>query len=55
MTLEEYRAGDFSKYDGNSINQVKRDNIVGWEAVIGQSPHSMDPGKPGSQVDVPIP
>lgn len=44
MSLEEYRAGDFSKFDSDSFKAVKRDNIVGWEAVIQDRAQSMDPG-----------
>ena len=33
MDLTEYRTGDFTKFEPNEI--VKGDNVVGWEAVIG--------------------
>ena len=47
MNLEELRAGDFGDFEPGSLNQVKRDNLAGWEAVIG-SEGSMDPGSYGS-------
>lgn len=46
MSLEEYRAGDFSKFDSDSTKAIKRDNVVGWEAVISDPIQSMDPGAP---------
>lgn len=42
MVLEELRAGDYKKYERGNI--VKRDNVVGWEAVINTRVASMDPG-----------
>lgn len=40
LNLQEFRAGDFKDYQPNHM--IKRDNAVGWEAVIGK-PHSVDP------------
>lgn len=40
MSLQEIRAGDFTEYDPR--HPIKRDNIVGWEAIIGGS-NSIDP------------
>ena len=40
MTLQEIRMGDFGEYD--SRHPIKRDNIVGWESLIGGS-NSIDP------------
>ena len=42
MSLEEIRAGDYQKYELGDI--VKRDNVVGWEAVIDPGVNSLDPG-----------
>jgi hypothetical protein len=50
MNLEELRAGDFGDFRPESHNQVERDNLAGWEAVISNqtSLHtSMDPGSYG--------
>ncbi len=44
LSLEEYRAGNFSKFDSGSTQAIDRDNIVGWEAVIADPVQSMDPG-----------
>lgn len=40
LSLEEFRAGDFTEYQVNNI--VKRDNVTGWETVLG-GPHTVDP------------
>lgn len=40
MNLMEYRAGNFGKYD--ITNSVSRDNVVGWESIIGGS-NTIDP------------
>ena len=43
MNLEEFRTGDFGKFDQNNI--VARDNLVGWEAIFEEdSIESLDPG-----------
>jgi hypothetical protein len=43
MTLEEFRTGDFGKFDQNNI--IARDNLVGWEAIFEEgSTESLDPG-----------
>lgn len=45
MKLEELRTGDFGVFDPNNENHpVKKDNLAGWEAVVLQGSHSMDPG-----------
>jgi len=44
MNLEEIRAGDFGKFNGYSSEQVKRDNLVGWEGVVEDRYNSMEPG-----------
>lgn len=43
MKLEELRAGDYEKFEAGSL--VKRDNLVGWEAIISGPHQSMDPGR----------
>lgn len=45
MSLEEIRTGDFTEY--NPGDPVKRDNLVGYEALISNSPYPMtlDPGR----------
>jgi hypothetical protein len=40
MSLQEVRSGDFTEYDPR--HPIKRDNIVGWEAMIGGT-NSIDP------------
>lgn len=40
MNLMEYRSGNFSKYDVTKV--IERDNIVGWESIIGGS-NTIDP------------
>jgi len=42
LDLEEFRAGNFGDFEGNSWDQVDRDNNAGWEAIIEHS--SYDPG-----------
>ena len=43
MNLEEFRTGDFGKFDQNNI--IARDNLVGWEAIFEEgSTESLDPG-----------
>lgn len=42
MSLEELRAGDFSEFVAG--DPVKKDNLVGWEAVVSNPHQSMDPG-----------
>mgnify|MGYP005814663795 CR=1 FL=1 len=42
MNLEEFRAGNFGKYDHASIQPLDRDNVAGWEAVIEYT--TTDPG-----------
>ena len=43
MSLEEFRTGDFGKFDQNNI--IARDNLVGWEAIFEEgSTESLDPG-----------
>lgn len=42
MNLEEIRAGDFQKF--RPSDQVKKDNLVGWEGVVSNYHQSMDPG-----------
>ena len=42
LTLDEVRASDFGKYE--RALPVSRDNLAGWESVIGESPGSLDPG-----------
>jgi hypothetical protein len=43
MTLEEFRTGNFAKFDQNNI--IARDNLVGWEAIFEEgSTESLDPG-----------
>lgn len=42
MTLEEVRAGDFGEFDPN--DQVKKDNLAGWESVLMTDWNSTDPG-----------
>lgn len=43
LNLSEVRAGDFGEW--NPDDEVARDNIVGWEAVIQHPKNSMDPGR----------
>ena len=45
LKLEEFRAGDFGKFDQADI--VKKDNLAGWEAVVLGEAHSLDPGYEG--------
>ena len=42
MKLEEIRTGDFGEFDTKHI--IKKDNLAGWEAVVLNEFHSMDPG-----------
>ena len=42
MDLEEFRAGNFGEFDRSSTQILDRDNVAGWEAIIGYS--STDPG-----------
>jgi hypothetical protein len=42
MQLEEFRAGNFGKFDRSSKQILDRDNVAGWEAVIAYS--TTDPG-----------
>lgn len=42
LTLDEIRASDFGKYE--RALPVSRDNLAGWESVIGESAGSLDPG-----------
>lgn len=46
MSLEEIRTGDFGVFDpgAGSADAVKRDNLAGWESVVLEDYHSMDPG-----------
>ena len=46
MNLEEIRTGDFGAFDPTTSSKysVQRDNLAGWEAVILNDHHSMDPG-----------
>lgn len=41
LNLEEIRTGDFKEFD--SMDIIKRDNLAGWESVIGEG-HNADPG-----------
>lgn len=41
LNLEEFRTGDFGEFHQN--DPIKRDNLAGWEAVLG-GPRTMDPG-----------
>jgi hypothetical protein len=45
MKLEEIRTGDFGEFDPADV--IKRDNLTGWEAVLTDEGHSMDPGYQG--------
>jgi len=45
MKLEEIRTGDFGEFDTTDI--IKKDNLAGWEAVVLDDNHSMDPGYGG--------
>ena len=42
MHLEEFRAGNFGKFDKESKQITDRDNVTGWEAIIKYS--TTDPG-----------
>jgi len=42
MKLEEIRTGDFGEFDTTNI--IRKDNLAGWEAVVEDEYHSMDPG-----------
>jgi hypothetical protein len=43
ISLEEFRTGNFAKFDQNNI--IARDNLVGWEAIFEEgSTESLDPG-----------
>jgi hypothetical protein len=41
MKLEEFRAGDYGKFDSSQV--IGRDNLAGWEAVISSPNKSMEP------------
>ena len=41
LELNEVRAGDFGYFE--KAVGIKRDNLAGWESVLGE-PHSLDPG-----------
>ena len=41
MKLEEIRAGDFKKFD--TTDPIMKDNLAGWESVVLDEHHSMDP------------
>lgn len=43
LNLEEFRSGDFGVFEKNQA--IKRDNLAGYEAVIFEDTHSMDPGE----------
>ena len=43
MTLEEFRVGDFGTFNSDSYNQIERDNLAGWEAVIQDGNRTTDP------------
>jgi len=45
MKLEEIRTGDFGEFDTADI--IKEDNLAGWEAVVLDDNHSMNPGYGG--------
>lgn len=47
MKLEEFRSGNFGKFNGDSYNPTTRDNLAGWEAVLEGKTHSTDPGAKG--------
>jgi len=54
MDLEEFRAGNFGKYDPTQLITVERDNVAGWEAIIEHS--TADPGygpPPGAEETAP--
>ena len=42
LDLEEFRTGDFDKFE--KYTSIKRDNLAGYEAVLFDDNHSMDPG-----------
>lgn len=45
MSLDEVRTGDFGVFDPS--NQVRKDNLAGWESVILEESYSTDPGVGG--------
>jgi hypothetical protein len=47
MKLEEFRAGNFEKFDATSTRALDRDNNAGWESVVLSNARSMDPGGAG--------
>ena len=54
MDLEEFRAGNFGKYDPTQLITVERDNVAGREAIIEHS--TADPGygpPPGAEETAP--
>ena len=48
MDLEEYRAGNFGEYNRQSKQILDRDNVAGWEAIIGYS--TTDPGSAATRI-----
>ena len=46
MDLEEFRAGNFGDYKYRADEELIRDNVAGWEAIIEYS--TTDPGVPTS-------
>ena len=42
LELEEFRTGDFDKFE--KYTPIKRDNLAGYEAILFDDNHSMDPG-----------
>ena len=42
LDLEEFRTGDFDKFE--KYTPIKRDNLAGYEAILFDDNHSMDPG-----------
>lgn len=49
MHLEEFRAGNFGKFNKESKQITDRDNVTGWEAIIAHS--TTDPGHGASKSD----
>jgi hypothetical protein len=46
MKLEEIRTGNFGEF--NTADIIEKDNLAGWEAVVLENTHSMDPGSGGT-------
>ena len=46
MKLEEIRTGNFGEFNTSDI--IEKDNLAGWEAVVLENTHSMDPGSGGT-------